>query len=121
MVDEPLHLAVSYFPATRDQQHIFLFEVIGTSGESINPDRDLFEVNFEASPGFPMEPNEQLHLILTNPRELECALENGWPLAIEVIDAIRAGDFAVLYQDEVGERVLAMLQAEASRQAAARG
>ena len=25
LVDEPLHLAVSYLPATRDQQHIFLF------------------------------------------------------------------------------------------------
>jgi hypothetical protein len=30
LVDEPLHLAVSYLPALRDQQHIFLFEVIGS-------------------------------------------------------------------------------------------
>ena len=44
LVDEPLHLAVSYLPAMRDQQHIFLLEVIGGPGESINPERDLFEV-----------------------------------------------------------------------------
>jgi hypothetical protein len=34
--DEPLHLAISYGPI-RDQQDIFLFEVIGSTRESINP------------------------------------------------------------------------------------
>src|SRR5438552_2950735 len=53
LADEPLHLALSYLPAKRDQQHIFLFEVIGGAGESGNPERDLFEVTFAASPGFP--------------------------------------------------------------------
>lgn len=121
LVDEPLHLAVSYLPATRDQQHIFLFEVIGGPGESINPERDLFETIFESTPGFPMGPNEQLHLILTNPRELEIALREGWSLASEVVNAIRAGDYKVLYKDEVGERVLDQLEAEARLHEAARG
>lgn len=121
LVDEPLHLAVSYLPATRDQQHIFLFEVIGGPGESINPERDLFETIFETTPGFPMGPNEQLHLILTNPRELEIALREAWSLANEVVNAIRAGDYKVLYKDEVGERVLDQLEAEARLHEAARG
>ena len=121
LVDEPLHLAVSYLPATRDQQHIFLFEVIGGPGESINPERDLFETIFETTPGFPMGPNEQLHLILTNPRELEIALREAWSLANEVVNAIRAGDYKVLYKDEVGERVLDQLEAEARPHEAARG
>jgi len=121
LVDEPLHLAVSYLPAMRDQQHIFLFEVIGGPGESINPERDLFEAIFETTPGFPMGPNEQLHLILTNPRELEIALREGWSLASEVVNAIRARDYEVLYKDEVGERVLDKLEAEARRQEEARG
>jgi len=120
LVDEPLHLAVSYLPAERDQQHIFLFEVISTPGESINLERDLFEVTFAATPGFPMGQDEQLHLILTNPRELEIALREGWPLANEVVNAIRAGDYKVLHNDEVGERVLAELRAEAHRVEAAR-
>ena len=121
LVDEPLHLAVSYFPATREQQHIFLFEVIGGLGESISPERDLFEVVFESTPGFPMGPNEQLHLILTNPLELEIALREGWSLATEVVGAIRVGDYKVLYKDEVGDRVLDKLKAEARRHEAARG
>ncbi len=121
LVDEPLHLAVSYLPAMRDQQHIFLFEVIGGPGESINSERDLFEAIFETSPGFPMGPNEQLHLILTNPRELEIALREGWSLASEVVNAFRAGDYEVLYKDEIGKRVLDKLEAEARRQEDARG
>src|SRR5207302_11502456 len=115
LADEPLHLAIAYLPATRDQQHIFLFEVIGGSSESISPERDLFEVTFAASSGFPMGPNEQLHLILTNPRELEIALREGWPLASELVDAVRAGDYEVLYTDEIGQQVLNILREEIHR------
>ena len=121
LVDEPLHLALSYEPATRDQGHIFLFEVVSSSGESVNPDRDLMEVAYASTPGFPMGPDEELHLILTYPSELKVALEQGWPLANELVDAIRAGDYAVVFQDEVGERTLGLLQAEALRPEAARG
>jgi hypothetical protein len=119
--DEPLRLAITYLPANRDPQHIFLLEVIHAFGESLNPERDLFEVTYEPTPGFPMGPNEQLHLILTNPRELKTALRESWPLAIEVIDAIRAGDYEVLFEDRIGKRLLAMLRAEASRQEATLG
>lgn len=119
--DEPLRLALSYFPATRDRQDIFLFEVIDSPGERVGLERELFEVTFESSRGFPMREDELLHLVLTNPRELETALREGWPLAIEVVNAIRAGDYKVLFSDEAGERVLTMLQAEASRRETVRG
>jgi hypothetical protein len=121
LVDEPLHLAISYLPALRDQQDVFLFEVIDSLWESVNPERDLFEVTFESSAGFPMGPNEQLHLILTNPRELDVALKEGWSLALEVVNAIRAQNFKVLYKDEIGEQVLDKLEAEARRPETARG
>jgi len=121
LVDEPLHLAIAYLPAIRDQQHLFLFEVIQDLGETISPERDLFETVFETTPGFPMGPNEQLHLILTNPRELEIALRESWSLASEVVNAIRASDYEVLYKDEVGSWVLDRLEAEARRQEAACG
>ena len=121
LVDEPLHLAVSYLPSGRDQQDIFLFEVIGAPWGSNNFEQDLFEVTYAATAEFPMGPDERLHLILTTPRELEIALSQGWPLASELADAIRAGDFKVLYQDEVGEKVLAKLHAETRRQEPARG
>jgi len=119
--DEPLHLAVSYLPAERDRQHIFLFEIVGTPGESISSERDLFEATFATTTGFPMGQDEQLHLILTNPRELQIALSQRWPLASELVNAIRDGDYKVLYKDQVGERILAGLEAEARRQEPVRG
>jgi hypothetical protein len=114
--DEPLHLALAYLPAHRDQQHVYLFEVIGSRWESVSPDNDLFEVAFPPSTGFPMEPNEELHLILTNPRELNLALERNWPLASEVVKAIGDEDYEVLFKDEVGEKILDQLRAHLRRQ-----
>ncbi len=121
LIDEPLHLALSYLPSTRDQQHIYLLEVVSGFGESMNPERDLFEVVFESTPGFPMGADEQLHLILTNPREMDIALQEAWPLASAVVSAIRRNDYKVLYKDTVGEQVLGQLEAETRHHEAARG
>ncbi len=111
--DEPLHLALSYEP-TRDQQDIFLFEVIGGT-EGINPDRELFETTFESVPGLPTGFRQRLHLVLTNPPELTQALEEGWPLAGEVVRAVRAGEYVVLHKDPVGDRMLKRIRAAAKR------
>ncbi|MCI0639655.1 MAG: hypothetical protein L0Y72_12310 [Gemmataceae bacterium] len=113
-------MAVAYLPALRDQQHIFLLEVVG-GGESINTERDLFEATYEATPEFPMGPKEQFHLILTNPTELETALRDGWRLAVELVNAIRAGNYKAIHKDKTGKRVLAILESEARRQEAVRG
>src|SRR5438128_11651738 len=59
--DEPLHLAISYGPS-RDEQDIFLFEVIGGT-ESMNPEGDLFEATFLPASGFPLAPGHKRHLI----------------------------------------------------------
>ena len=119
--DEPLYLALSYQPVERNQQHIYLFEVIGAFDESINPEGDLFEVTFTPTAGFPMDDDQELHLILTNPRELDIALKQGWSLADEVVGAIREGDYQVLYENPIGKKALASLLAEASRQGVDRG
>jgi len=104
-----------------NQQHVFLLEVIDSPIDGINPDRDLFEATFAGTPGFPMEPNEELHLVLTNPKELDIAIRDGWPLATEVADAIRAGDYKVLYADDVGKQALVILQSERCRHEVGRG
>lgn len=49
--DEPLHLAVSYGPE-RDQQDIFLFEIIG-GDRPLSLDHELFETVFTSHSGFP--------------------------------------------------------------------
>ncbi len=111
--DEPLHLAISYGPH-RDQQDIFLFEVIGGE-ESINPDRDLFEATFESVPGLQTGFGQRLHLVLTTPPELKQALEERWPLAKEVVSAIRSGDYEILHKDKVGDGMLKRIRAAANR------
>jgi hypothetical protein len=112
--DEPLHLAVSYGPL-RDQQDIFLFEVIGGQ-ESISPERDLFEAAFESVPGLSTGFSQRLHLVLTNPSELKQALDEGWPLADEVVGAFRSGDYLILHKDSVGEKMLRRIRTVANRQ-----
>lgn len=119
--DEPLHLAISYLPPVRDQQDIFLFEVISGSSEVNSPERDLFEATFTATPGFPMAPGQQLHLIMTSPGELKKSLQEGWERAWEVVRAIRFKDYQVLHSDDVGRKALAMLQAAAQQEEAVRG
>jgi hypothetical protein len=95
--DEPLKLALYYAPA-REPQDIFLFEVIeGFGANGISPDHELFEVAYADRTGFPLEPGQHLHLILTNPNELKVAFENHWANAMEVRDAVRREDFILVY------------------------
>lgn len=108
--DEPLHLAISYDPG-RDSQDIFLFEVIGdfARGE-ISPERDLFETTFHSTSEFPLAAGEKLHLVLTSPEEFSVALAEDWPLATEIKNAVRRGDFQDLFHDEQGGRMLELIR-----------
>lgn len=107
--DEPLHLAISYGPE-RDRQDIFLFEAIGGNVSRLCEDHELFETVFTSHSGFPMRTDQNLHLVLATPSELETALREGWPSAEEIGKAIEAGDFQVLHADEVGQRLLNSLR-----------
>ncbi len=108
--DEPLHLALSYAPA-REQQDIFLFEVVGNvAAMGVNPERELFETVFASTPGFAMNPNQRLHLVLTSPGEFRVAMEENWPSAQEILAAVRADDFQVLWADEIGKKLLGEIQ-----------
>jgi hypothetical protein len=112
--DEPLHLAIAFLPHRNGRdvsQGIFLFEVIGGIAEQFGQSEDLFEVTFDAIPGVPTGFDQTLHLILTTPRELDDAVKEGRPLALEIVDAIRRGDYKVLHQDAVGGKLFRHLLA----------
>ena len=108
--DEPLHLAISYVPQ-RDQQDIFLFEVIG-GNDNISLDKELFETTFTSTPNFPMTIGQELHLILTNRREFEEALDEAWPSVREIVDAIRSKDCEVLHSDKSGKEILDRIRSQ---------
>lgn len=108
--DEPLHLAVAYDPG-RDSQDRFLFEVVDYVGSSEpSLERDLFEATFRATPTLPVNGGEWLHLVLTTSEELPVALEQRWPLADEFRNAVKRGDFEVVFQDEVGQRMMELVR-----------
>jgi hypothetical protein len=107
--DEPLHLAMTYEPG-RDSPDVFLFELLGNfGGNDIGEEQQLFEVAFGPSLSLALEPGQDLHLVLTNPAEFPVALEQHWPTAEEIRDAVRRGDFEVLHSDETGQNAFSLL------------
>jgi hypothetical protein len=116
--DEPLHLAIAYQPI-RDPQDIFIFELIGNfGGNEVASDAELFEVTFDSGPSFTMQPGQKLHLVFSNPKEFRAALDQRWPKAEEIRDAVRRGNFEVLHSDEIGRKALELLNERASSMAA---
>lgn len=112
--DEPLRLAVRYGPQ-REQQDIFLFEVIA-GGRRLCEDHELFETVFTSHSGFPVRADQNLHLVLATPAEWETALSEGRPSVEEIQKAIEVGDYQILHADEIGQRLLNSLRSESQPQ-----
>ena len=101
--DEPLLLAVYYAP-DREPHHVFLLEVLERFGSnSVDQDRELFEVTYESTPAFPLASDQRLHLILTNPTELRKALEENWASVAELRGAKRSGRWKVIACADVAQ------------------
>lgn len=106
LTDEPLALAI-YYDSGRNSPNVCLFEVHQNFGRNaVDPDRELFEVSYGSTSGFPMDNGQRLHLVLTNPVELKTALAENWPLAAEVRDAVKGGKAQVLFTSPAGAQCL---------------
>lgn len=102
---EHLHLAVYLSPPKRAKRDIYLFEVIdGCGAGRIDPDKKLFTFAYGSTPGFPMPEGVNLWMILTNPAELDKAIEEGWKGVDEIRATKKAGKAVVLYADSKGRR-----------------
>src|SRR5437588_6967574 len=74
-----LHLAVYLAPPRRPKRDIYLFELIDDfGGGHIDPQKKLFTFAYGSTPGFPLPEGVSLWMILTNPAELEKAVEEHW-------------------------------------------
>jgi hypothetical protein len=110
--DEPLHLALVFDPR-RDTTDIFLFEVASDfGGNMVAPEKEFFEMAYGSSDAFPMPEGQQLRFVMTNPEELRAAEAEGWNSLKEVEDAVRRGDYEVLFADKAGESILRELRNE---------
>jgi hypothetical protein len=103
--DEHLHLAVYYSPPNRPKRDIYLFEVIdGFAGGNIDPDKKLFAFAYGSTPGFPLLEGVSLRMVLTNPVELDQAIQEDWKRVKELRNARKLGRAVVLHADTVGKR-----------------
>lgn len=102
---ERLHLAVYLAPPKRPKRDICLFEVIDDFGnEQIDPEKKLFTFAYGTTPGFPLPEGVRLWMMLTNPAELEKAIEENWKRVGELRAARTAGKAIVLHADAKGRR-----------------
>jgi len=107
--DEPLLLAAHYVPA-RATKDICLFEIASGFGvETVDPDRTMFEVSYGSATGLPLEPDQDLRLLLTNPTEWKVAVRQKWPAVRALRDAISKGHVQVLYQTPKGAELWRMI------------
>lgn len=100
-----LHLAVYLAPHRRAKRDIYLFEVIDDfDGGHIDPDNKLFTFAYGSTQGFPLPEGVRLWMILTNPSELDKAIEENWNRVDELRHARKAGNAVVLYADAKGRK-----------------
>jgi hypothetical protein len=104
LIEEPVLLAVYYAP-DRNDDDVFLFEVLGNfQGSSIEYDGDLLEVVYGSTPHFAMHSRASvLHIVLTNPDELRLAAERQTPRFVEIKRAFAEGRAQVVYRDAPAE------------------
>ena len=102
---ERLHLAVYLAPPRRPKRDIYLFEVIDDLGNGrIDPDKKLFTFAYGTTPGFPLPEGVWLWMILTNPAELDKAIEENWKQVDALRSARTAGKAVVIYADAKGKK-----------------
>ncbi len=98
--DEPLLLAVYY--ASHDvPDEECVFEVARNFGDDdVSEDREVFQIQFNATAGLPLAPGHRLRLLLTNGVEMRQALQECWPQIIDLRRAVDSGQYRVLYMRE---------------------
>ncbi|MCX7044682.1 MAG: hypothetical protein NTX50_04235 [Candidatus Sumerlaeota bacterium] len=103
---EPLLLAV-YFSPKPKVEDIYLFEVADRfRGNVVSNDRQMLEIGYASTPGFPMRADQRLHLILTNPEEMETALRENWKIIRQLRKSKQTNDFKVLHRSKRGASFL---------------
>lgn len=107
---QTLLLALYYAPAD-DRGDVHLLEVIAPFGyNEVSEDQDLFEMQYGSTPGFPLPPGNCLSILLTNPAEARAAIRQQWPAIAPVLEAVRQGEYKVIYKEDEGSVILEELQ-----------
>lgn len=109
---QTLLLAI-YFDRREDPDSVYLLEVISQLGyDEVSDDRELFEMSYGSTEGFPVPVGNCLDIILTSAVELRVAAEEGWASLRPMLAAIEAGPehYHVVYSSGVGDDLLTLLR-----------
>ena len=96
--ETPLVLAI-YFASRRVPDEECLFEVLHHFGfDEVSEERTIYQIQFGRTLNFPLPVGDRLRLFLTNPTEMIYAIENGWPEVYDLVVAMGAGKYRVVYE-----------------------
>jgi hypothetical protein len=112
-LDRQQLLLAIYFDCQQDPGSVYLLEVISQFGyDEVSDDRELFEMSYGSTDGFPLPSGSRLDIILTNPVELRAAVEQGWTSLSPLLAAIEAGPehYRVVYHSDSGDELLGLLR-----------
>jgi hypothetical protein len=112
-----LSLAI-YFSSRIAPDEECIFEVIHDFGfDEVSKEHAMFQVQFGPTRNFPLPAGDFLHLFLTNAPEALYAIDNGWPEVHDLCEAMRSGQYEVVYlrpNDPDADKVLDALKISAS-------
>ena len=111
---EKLLLAVTYTPQDvgRSPDDVYLFEVFdGFHRNQISPYRNFDEVLYGSTEALPLGKGQYLHIILTNPTELEVGVKESWPLACELRQSVESGAYETVFDATSDGRLMEQLRA----------
>jgi len=96
--ETPLILAI-YFKSRRVPDEECLFEVLHHFGfDEVSEENSIYQIQFGRTPNFDLPAGDRLRLSLTNPVEVIYAIENGWPEIYDLVVAMNAGEYQVIYE-----------------------
>ena len=108
--NQSLQLAL-YYAQDTDPNGVYLLEVASQfGGDEVSDDKELFEISYGSTEGFPLPPGGRLDILLTNPAEMRVALEQGWASLSPILAAVREGQYQVMHDTEIGRTLLTALQ-----------
>ncbi len=106
-------LLALYYDQPNDPKGVYLLEVISPFGyNEVSEDQDMFEIEYNSSPGFLLPAGSRLHILLTNLVELQAAVEQNWSALLPVQQAMRQDRYRVIHQEPTESESLALLREE---------
>jgi hypothetical protein len=96
--DQPLVFAL-YYDVPRQPNDVYVLEVLLQVGLPTE-ETEFFDAEFSSSPGFQMDDDSTLHIVLTDTITFMRAIDWKWPQYNEIREAASNGKCKVIYRND---------------------